>query len=58
MDISFFFSSNINIALSSCSSSNPPGFAFILYKYGEDAEAAVRSKSRRFYSTHWSAFLI
>lgn len=25
-------------------SSNPPGFAFILYKYGEDADAAVRSK--------------
>ena len=27
-------------------SSNPPGFAFVLYKYGEDADAAVRSKSR------------
>lgn len=29
-------------------SSNPPGFAFILYKYGEDADAAVRSKCRIF----------
>ena len=25
-------------------SSNPPGFAFVLYKYGEDADTAVRSK--------------
>lgn len=27
-------------------SSNPPGFAFVLYKYGDDADSAVRSEFR------------
>ncbi|CAF4720788.1 unnamed protein product, partial [Rotaria socialis] len=26
---------------------NPPGFAFVLYKYGEDADTAVRNMDGR-----------
>jgi hypothetical protein len=43
-----YTSNEANISLTfSIYSSNPPGFAFILYKYGEDADSAVRSKFDR-----------
>ncbi len=32
---------------------NPPGFAFIVYKYLEDAEKAIRRMNKRLFSIIW-----